>query len=62
MRHGFVTVAAAVPSVRVADTDFNLRAIECQIARAEGMGKIVCYGKPEQVTVAEDGLARVKVK
>ena len=31
-------------------------------ARAEGMGKIVCYGKPEQVTVAEDGLARVKVK
>lgn len=44
MRHGFVTVAAAVPSVRVADTDFNLRAIECQIARAEGMGvEIMCF-------------------
>ena len=44
MRHGFVTVAAAVPSVRVADTDFNLRAIECQIARAEGMGvEVLCF-------------------
>lgn len=44
MKYGLVTVAAAVPSVRVADTEFNLRAIECQVARAEGMGvEVVCF-------------------
>ncbi len=44
MKYGFVTVAAAVPSVRVADTDFNLHSIECQIACAEGRGvEIVCF-------------------
>ena len=37
-------------------------ATESVDARAEGMGKIVCYGKPEQVSVAEEGLTRVKVK
>lgn len=44
MKYGLVTVAAAVPSVRVADTEFNLRAIECQVARAEGMGvEVMCF-------------------
>ena len=37
-------------------------ATESVDARAEGMGKIVCYGKPKQVSVAEEGLTRVKVK
>lgn len=33
-----------MPSVRVADTEFNLRAIECQVARAEGMGvEVMCF-------------------
>ena len=38
MKYGFATVAAAIPSVRVADTHFNILAIEEQIAKAEGKG------------------------
>lgn len=38
MKFGFITVAAAVPSVRVADTDYNIHEIENLIAQAEGKG------------------------
>ena len=38
MKNGFITVAAAVPSVRVADCDYNLHQIENLIAQAEGKG------------------------
>ncbi|MGG6544747.1 UNVERIFIED_CONTAM: NAD(+) synthase [Prevotella sp. 15_C9] len=38
MKYGFIKVAAAIPAVRVADTKFNLEAIEEQIAIAEGKG------------------------
>lgn len=38
MKYGFIKVASAVPDVRVADTKFNLEAIEKQIAIAEGLG------------------------
>lgn len=36
MKYGFTTVASAIPSVRVADTDYNVRQIEDIIAQAEG--------------------------
>lgn len=35
---GYVTVAAAVPSVKVCDTEFNIKQIEDFIAQAEGKG------------------------
>ena len=38
MKHGFVKVAAAIPSVRVADTKFNLAEIKNQIIYAEEQG------------------------
>ncbi len=38
MKYGFIKVAAAIPSVKVGDTKFNLGEIEKQIAVAEGMG------------------------
>lgn len=38
MNYGYLTVAAAVPAVRVADCSFNLQAMEQQIALAEGQG------------------------
>ena len=38
MKNGFITVASAIPSVRVADTVFNVQQIETQIAQAEGKG------------------------
>lgn len=38
MKHGFITVAAAVPTVKVADCDFNVKQIETLIAQAEGRG------------------------
>ncbi len=44
MNFGLITVAAAVPSVRVADTEHNLLGIESLIAQAEGRGvEIVCF-------------------
>lgn len=44
MKYGFMTVAAAVPSVKVADTDYNIREIENLIAQAEGKGiEIICF-------------------
>jgi len=38
MQHGFITVASAVPSVRVADTEYNILQIETLTAQAEGQG------------------------
>ena len=38
MKNGFITVAAAIPSVRVADCSFNEMQIENLIAQAEGKG------------------------
>ncbi len=38
MKNGFFTVAAAVPAVRVADSNYNLHQIENLIAQAEGKG------------------------
>lgn len=38
MKYGFVKVAAAIPSVRVADTEYNVLQIENLIAQAEGKG------------------------
>jgi len=38
MNNGFIRVAAAIPSVRVADVDYNVEHIEAQIAEAEAMG------------------------
>lgn len=38
MENGFIKVAAAVPTVKVADVEYNLQQIECQIAQAEGKG------------------------
>ena len=38
MKYGFVRVAAAVPTVKVADCKFNAQQIETQIAIADGKG------------------------
>ena len=38
MKYGLIKVAAAVPAVKVADVDYNVREIESLIAQAEGQG------------------------
>ena len=38
MKYGYITVASAIPSVRVADADYNIKHIESLIAQAEGKG------------------------
>lgn len=38
MNHGFVKVASAIPSVRVADCQYNVEQIETMIVQAEGRG------------------------
>ena len=38
MKYGFVNVAAAVPTVKVADVDYNVLQIESLLAQAEGKG------------------------
>ena len=38
MKYGFIKVAAAIPSVKVADTHYNLAEIEKQVIIAEGEG------------------------
>lgn len=44
MKHGFITVAAAIPAVKVADTDYNIEQIEKQIVEADAQGvEIVCF-------------------
>ena len=43
MNHGFVKVAAAIPSVRVADPQYNVEQIESLVIQAEGKGiEIIC--------------------
>lgn len=43
MNHGFVKVAAAIPSVKVADCQYNAQQIESLIIQAEGKGiEIIC--------------------
>lgn len=44
MNYGFVRIASAVPSVKVADCKYNARQIESLIAQAEGKGvEIICF-------------------
>lgn len=44
MNYGFVKVASAIPSVRVADCLFNIGEIESQVVQAEGHGvEIICF-------------------
>lgn len=44
MKHGLITVAAAVPAVKVADVEYNVLEIEKMIANAEGQGvEILCF-------------------
>lgn len=38
MNYGYITVASAIPSVRIADADYNIKQIESLIAQAEGKG------------------------
>ena len=38
MKHGLITVAAAVPAVKVADVEYNVLEIEKLLANAEGQG------------------------
>ena len=38
MNYGYITVASAIPSVCVADADYNIKQIESLIAQAEGKG------------------------
>jgi len=38
MKYGFVKVAAAVPTIKVADVDYNVQQIESLLAQAEGKG------------------------
>lgn len=38
MKHGYITVATAIPSVKVADCVYNMQQIENFIAQAEGRG------------------------
>ena len=43
MNHGFVKVASAVPSVKVADCQYNVQQIESLVIQAEGKGvEIIC--------------------
>lgn len=44
MKNGFIKVAAAIPSVRVADCAYNTERIESLVAQAEGLGvEIICF-------------------
>ena len=44
MKYGFVKVASAIPSVRVADCQFNIEQIESMVVQAEGKGvEIICF-------------------
>lgn len=38
MKYGYATVAAAIPSVKVADTDYNVAQITSMISEAEERG------------------------
>lgn len=44
MNYGFVKIASAIPSVRVADCQFNIEQIEAMVVQAEGHGvEIICF-------------------
>lgn len=44
MKYGFITVASAVPSVKVADTVFNVQQMKVLISQAEAKGvEILCF-------------------
>ena len=44
MKYGLIKVAAAVPAVKVADIDYNVKEIERLIALAEGQGvEVICF-------------------
>lgn len=44
MNYGFVKIASAIPSVRVADCQFNIEQIESMVVQAEGRGvEIICF-------------------
>ena len=44
MQNGFIKVAAAIPSVKVADCAYNIQQIEGMMATAEGQGiEILCF-------------------
>ncbi len=44
MKYGFVKVASAIPSMKVADCTYNIRQIEGLVAQAEGEGvEIICF-------------------
>ena len=44
MQNGFIKVAAAVPTVRVADCAFNVQHIENMMAQADRQGiEIICF-------------------
>ncbi len=44
MNYGFVKIASAIPSVRVADCQFNIEQIESLVVQAEGHGvEIICF-------------------
>ena len=44
MNYGFVKVASAIPSVQVADCDYNEKKIESLVLQAEGKGvEIICF-------------------
>ena len=44
MKHGLITVAAAVPAVKVADVEYNVLEMEKLIANAEGEGvELICF-------------------
>ena len=38
MKDGYITVASAIPSVKVADADYNIKKIESLTAQDEGKG------------------------
>ena len=44
MNYGFVKIASAIPSVRVADCQFNIEQIESLVVQAEGHGvEVICF-------------------
>ena len=44
MKYGFIKVAAAVPAVKVADVEYNVKEIERLVVLADGEGaEVVCF-------------------
>ena len=55
MEYGFYTVASAIPSVRVADCDYNLSAIESIVdeAVAKGVGNHGVFDFQIRIAIAD---------